>query len=178
MIFVIDGGSLLNQQPDLFTQGENMVATVRSFFDRFNEFLAIRKASAYFVLKGHSNEGVMSRRAKYGIFTLMFASRPEEDEALLLECAKSAIAQGEAIMVTDNANRAVRAGFMNMRTLRTSEFRAWLLKLESMPRAQKDEGMSFGSVEYWSSVFGISPSQTFKLELPEEKGKSEENGNE
>ncbi len=181
MIFIIDGGSLLNLQSELFGKGPNIVTVVRAFFDRFNDALVAKGASAFFVLKGDSPGTPVSRRAKYGVFTLIFAQGPGQEEEQLFECANSVLnsrsSKGGPVLVTDNRNRAIRAGFMEVRTLRTDEFKRWLLDAEAAAsNSEPDDSMTFGEIEYWSDVFGLDPDTSFELGTHDDGPAEEKDG--
>ena len=168
MIFVIDGGSLLNQSPRLFAEGDNAVKTVLSFFERYNDALSVKGHKAYFILRGQDMDSELPRRVPYGVFVLVFSNRAGEEEELLLEAARSATKKDETVVVTDNHLRAQRAGFHDIRSVRCSEFEMLLEKLDSTLEDNDRAGMDFGDTEYWSDVFDLPGELEIELRGPQE----------
>ncbi|MDZ7815021.1 MAG: hypothetical protein U5N86_03165 [Planctomycetota bacterium] len=123
MNFVIDGGSVLNHSPGLFSEGENVVKTVKSFFERYNDVVSAKGHKVYFVIRGYDTESQLPRRVPYGVFVLVFSNLPGEEEELLLEVARSASARDETVLVTNNHFRAQRAGFHDIRSIRCAQVR-------------------------------------------------------
>ena len=159
---------MLNQTPDLFIEGSTVVDTVTDFFDRFSEPLSVRGHSAFFILRGNDPKAKLPRRLIRGAFTLVFSNRHGDEEELILESAQRSRTKDETVVVTDNPERAIRAGFLEVRTLRCSEFKKLLFNLErKFEDADSDVLDSFGDVDFWSEFFGFSSDMKINLKSRE-----------
>ena len=165
MIFIIDGGSLLNQTPDLFLDGKNVIDVVEPFFERFSEVLIYRGHSAFFILRGiSSKDSRLPRRLPYGAFTLVFSNFRDEEETLMMENIELSIEKDETIIVTDNPVRSDRAAFLGARPMKCAEFETFIYNSErKMIERESVEEDDEESVEYWSDVFGVSTEFTVDL---------------
>ncbi len=164
MIYVIDGGSLLNQQPHLFNEMRTLHETVRDFFERFAPKFAGGDTRLVFILKGHDKSSTLPPRHTYGRNTVIFSNSPGEEEDLILEAVASAVGKGDCTLVSDNFERVTRAEFLGAEIMNCDEFAKFLRNKKSTNSdiAVGDKNIG-GNVEYWSNVFGVSSKETFEL---------------
>lgn len=170
MIYVIDGGSLLNQQSHLFNEMRTLHETIRDFFERFAPKFAGCDTRLVFILKGHDKGSNMPPRHTYGRNTVIFSNSPGEEEDLILESVESAVGKGDCTLVSDNFERVTRAEFLGAEIMSCEDFAKFLRgkKTTTGDIAVGDKNIG-GNVEYWSNVFGVSSKETFELKARPKK---------
>ncbi|MFA4987032.1 MAG: hypothetical protein WC712_10640 [Candidatus Brocadiia bacterium] len=155
MHFVIDGGSMINQVPDLFDEGEGLLPSLWRFIRRYSDAFAMLGHNITLVFRG--NEFTESpARIRQGPFTVVFSRLPEDEEAMLFEAARSKRFGGETFLVTDNRGRQERASYNDIKAMGCARFSEWMFKaLANSPKSGSGDGPA-PDVKFWANVFGVS----------------------
>ncbi len=170
MIYVVDGGSLLNQCPELFRPSDDLVESVTDFFERFSAAFEGKGSEAVFVLKGKEGDSSLPKRSRHGPWALMFSYEPADVEDLILETVRLALRRDHVTVVTDNRPRAERAAYLGAARMRCAQFADYLRSAARKARRRSSLDLPQESIQYWCNVFGLDPAESIELKGAEDEG--------
>ena len=167
MIYIVDGGSFLNQESSIFDKGGDVLSLLKGFIERFSPHFMAKRWTVLFVLRGFQKDEPMPRRLGFGSCSVLFSKPSEDEEGLLLEMTELSLKSDSTVVVTDNNRRGRRAEFTGAERIRCAQFAERILKLEEKAAGcvASELKLPERDVKFWSHAFGISPDMKIELKL-------------